>query len=105
MRLAANASCTLISAACATGIAPDKTGAGPDAANPAPGLCANPTNGPLLTFDFSGALGSQASTAPSSSAAGITAGALTRSPTLTAVVGSGSINASDWTTSGSRDDT
>jgi hypothetical protein len=129
MRVAAIALCTLASGACATGISRNNTGAGADAAadepdapaqgrpdanaradaaNPAdaaPGLCANPTNGALLTFDFSGALGSQTSTAPTSSAAGITAGALTRSAALTAVAGSGSINASDWATGGSRDAT
>jgi hypothetical protein len=59
-------------------------------------LCAHPTSGTLLTFDFTGQPGNQASTSPSSSAAGITGGAIARAAALTAVSGNNSINASNW---------
>jgi hypothetical protein len=59
-------------------------------------LCASKFTGTLVTFDFAAAPGNQASTAPKSSAAGITAGSLSRSASLTAVTGTSSINASNW---------
>ena len=56
-------------------------------------------SGVLATFDFSSESGDQTSTAATSKAAGITAGDVKRASTLTPVSGSGSINASGWTTS------
>jgi hypothetical protein len=65
--------------------------------------CATPFTGTLATWSLAGQPGSQSSTAVSSTATGVTAGALARSAALTAVSGSGSINSSGWTTSSGRD--
>src|SRR6185503_5794761 len=67
--------------------------------------CATPFNGTLATFDFTNEPGNQTSTAASSTAAGVSAGALARSSALTAVSGASSINASNWTTASKLDAT
>ncbi len=55
--------------------------------------------GVLTTYDFSGQPGNQASTAATSTMAGLTAGAVSRSSSISATAGADSINASDWSTS------
>ena len=91
--------------------APDPGNADPDAGSsvtPDSGsssACASPFNGTLVTFDFTGDPGNQASTAPKTTAAGVTAGGLTRSSGLTAVTGASSINASNWSTAAKPDAT
>jgi hypothetical protein len=60
-------------------------------------------SGALVTFDLSAQTGSEASAAPTSSAAGVTGGVLSRASGLTAVSGAGSINASGWPTASSAD--
>ena len=67
--------------------------------------CASKFTGTLVTFDFSADPGNQLATAPKSAAAGITAGSLTRSGSLTAVSGASSINASNWATAAKLDPT
>lgn len=62
---------------------------------PASVTCA-PFTGVLATYSFTGATGSQAQTAASSTATGVVADPITRSPGLTAVSGATSINASNW---------
>jgi hypothetical protein len=62
-------------------------------------------SGALAAYDFTGESGNQASTAATSTGAGITAGDVTRASTLTAVSGSDSINSSGWTTSTHADTT
>jgi hypothetical protein len=54
--------------------------------------------GTLATFDFTGEPGNQTSTAPTSTASGVTAGAISRASSLTATSGQDSINASAWAT-------
>jgi hypothetical protein len=56
-------------------------------------------SGTLATYDLSAQTGAEDSVAPASFATGVTAGVLTRSGTLTAVSGSGSINSSGWSPS------
>lgn len=80
----------------------------PDAAAPvdAPassGGCTMAFTGTLATWSFAGETGNQTQTAVSTKANGVTAGAVTRAAGLTAVSGSGSINASGWPTSAQRD--
>lgn len=60
------------------------------------GGCASPFSGTLASWAFTGEPGNQAQTAFTSKATGVTAGAVTRSAGLTAVIGAGSINASGW---------
>jgi hypothetical protein len=55
-----------------------------------------PFTGMLATYSFTGASGSQAQTAASSTATGVVADPITRSPGLTAVSGATSINSSNW---------
>jgi hypothetical protein len=62
------------------------------------GCVGSGTTGALVTFDLSAESGSEASAAPKTSATGVTGGALSRAAGLTAVSGSGSINASGWPT-------
>jgi hypothetical protein len=59
----------------------------------------------LATWNLSGQAGDQASTPATSTATGITAGALTRSTGLTAASGTSSINASGWSTANTPDTT
>jgi hypothetical protein len=78
----------------------------PDASPPdAPPTSSCAYSGALASWDLSGQPGSQASTPASSSATGVTAGAIIRQPTLTATSGSGSINASNWPTATALDTT
>ncbi|HEY1957278.1 MAG TPA: hypothetical protein VGH28_16780 [Polyangiaceae bacterium] len=69
------------------------------------GSCATPFSGTLATFDFSGETGKQVSTPATSTASGVTAGAIGRSSALTATSGANSINASNWTTANKLDAT
>ncbi len=57
----------------------------------------------LAMFDFSSLSGAETKVAATSTASGVTAGALSRSASLTAASGSGSINASGWSTASSDD--
>lgn len=69
-----------------------------------PGSCATPISGAALaTWSFTGESGSQASTNATSMAAGVTAGAVSRSASLTVASGVGSINSSNWSTSAQLD--
>lgn len=61
--------------------------------------------GALVTFDLTGQTGSEASVAATSSATGITGGALTRATALAAVSGADSINSSGWSTAAMADKT
>jgi len=65
--------------------------------------CTAAFTGTLATWSFAGEAGNQASTAVATKATGITAGAVTRAAGLTAVTGSGSINASNWPVTAQRD--
>ena len=69
------------------------------------GSCTAAFTGTLATWSFAGETGNQASTAVTTKAAGITAGAVTRAAGLTAVTGTGSINASNWPLTAQRDPT
>jgi hypothetical protein len=62
-------------------------------------------SGALVTFDLTGQTGSEASVAATSSATGITGGALTRAAALSAVSGADSINSSGWSTAAMADKT
>ena len=86
------------SAVCTSGTAP-LTDAMPS------GTCTMAHSGVLATWDFTGATGSQASTAASSPAPGVTAGNIMRATTLMAATGSGSINSSNWATGAQLDAT
>lgn len=72
---------------------------------PSSGACAMPFTGTLATWSFTGEAGTQAMTAVTTKANGITAGAVTRATTLTAVSGAGSINSSNWPLTATRDAT
>ena len=63
------------------------------------------TTGTLVTFDLSAQSGSEASAAPSTMVAGISAGSLARSSAVTATSGAGSINSSGWGTGATADPT
>jgi hypothetical protein len=75
----------------------------PDA--PPSSSCAQPFTGVLATWTLTGQAGNQASTPATSTATGVTAGALARSAGLTAVSGANSINASGWPTTSTADTT
>jgi hypothetical protein len=62
-------------------------------------------SGTLVTFDLSQEPGSEASVSPKSSAPGVTVAPLKRSSALSSVSGTGTINASGWTTAGNPDQT
>ena len=62
-------------------------------------------SGVLATWDFTGQTGSEASVVSASAATGVTAGPVTRATALTAASGSGSINSTNWPTSGTLDAT
>ncbi len=62
-------------------------------------------SGALVTFDLGVQPGNEATAAPMSSATDVTGGALARASALTAVAGSGSINASNWAMGASADPT
>ena len=78
----------------------------PDGApdGPASG-CAARSSGVLATWTFSGEPGSQAATAPATTAQGVVATAIARSAALTATAGTNSMNASNWPSSSQRDAT
>jgi len=67
------------------------------------GTCTMAFAGTLATWSFVGEAGSQASTAVTTKATGVTAGAVTRSAGLTATAGTGSINSSNWALTAARD--
>ena len=67
--------------------------------------CTHTFTGVLATWNLASETGSQTSTAASSTATGVTAGGLTRSSSLTAVSGAGSINSSNWATTSTVDAT
>ncbi len=69
-----------------------------------PGSCATPMSGVIAAWSFTGASGSQASTAASSMATGLTAGPVTRAG-VTATAGANSMNSNNWPTSASLDPT
>jgi hypothetical protein len=58
------------------------------------------TTGTLVTYDFTGQPGNQASTGASATMAGLTAASMTRASTITATAGTNSINGSNWAKSG-----
>jgi len=62
-------------------------------------------SGTLATYDFTGEPGNQTSTKATSAATTVTAGAFSRSTSLTASAGVDSINSSNWTTSSKLDTT
>jgi hypothetical protein len=62
-------------------------------------------SGVLATWSLSGQPGTQTSTPAASSAAGVTAGSLSRAAGLTATAGSGSMNSSNWPTAAQLDPT
>lgn len=61
--------------------------------------CATPFLGTLATWSFASGTGSQAATAAVTMATGVTASSFTRSATLTAASGAGSMNSTNWSTS------
>src|SRR5262245_15134014 len=67
--------------------------------------CAAPSTGVLATWTFSGEPGSQAATAPATTAQGVVATAIARSAALTATAGTNSMNASNWPSTSQRDAT
>ncbi len=74
----------------------------PDASSPDTGSTGGCSfTGALATFALTGQTGDEASVAATSSAPGVTVGALSRSTGLTAASGSGSINSSGWPTTAS----
>ena len=78
----------------------------PDASSPDTGSTGGCSfTGALATFDLTGQTGDEASVAATSSATGVTVGALSRSSALTAASGSGSINSSGWPTTASANAT
>ena len=70
-----------------------------------PGSCATPFTGALATWSFTGESGSQAQTAATAMATGVTAGPVSRSSALTVASGVGSINSSGWSTAATLDST
>ena len=69
------------------------------------GTCSQAFTGTLASYSFAGEAGTQASTAVSTKAAGITAGNVTRAAALTPVMASNSINSSNWPLTAARDAT
>lgn len=61
-------------------------------------LCPSVIKGTLATFDFTGALGTQASTPAKTMAPGITAGAISRAKLLLPAPGVNSLNSTNWST-------
>ncbi len=80
------------------GVDASDSGIKPDASLPDGGMsnCPTPSTGTLLTFDFTGEKGNQISTAAASSAAGITAGAISRSQSLVAASANNSLSSDHW---------
>jgi hypothetical protein len=69
------------------------------------GTCASAMTGTLAVWSFASETGTQAQTAASMTATGVTAGAVTRSTGLVATSGAGSINSSMWSLSATNDGT
>jgi hypothetical protein len=69
------------------------------------GGCAMPFTGALATWTLTGAAGTQATTAASTTAQGVTAGAIARSAGLVATAGTNSINSSNWPAAATLDST
>jgi hypothetical protein len=69
------------------------------------GSCASAMTGTLAVWSFTGETGTQAQTAASMTATGVTAGAVSRSTGLVATAGAGSINSSTWSLSATNDGT
>jgi hypothetical protein len=67
------------------------------------GACTMPFTGELGKWVFTGASGSQPSTASTTNAPGVVAGRITRSPAVMPTAGADSINATNWPTSGQLD--
>jgi hypothetical protein len=67
------------------------------------GSCADAFTGVLASWAFSGDAGSQTTTNSSSTATGVTAGAIGRASGLTVNTGADSMNASNWPTAAQRD--
>jgi len=86
------------SAVCTTTMPGSGSGSGSSS-----GTCATPFTGMLATWDLAGAPGTQASSPATSMVPSLTAGALSRSSTLTATAGTDSINAASWPTTGQLD--
>ncbi len=86
-----------------------RTGDGPqqhiDAAiDSPPGSCPQAFTGALVTWSFTGQNGTEASVSPTAMATGVTAGAVSRSASLTVPSGGqNSINASNWPTAAQLD--
>ncbi len=83
--------------------AADASGDASDASDAS--VCTYTFTGTLATYDFTGDPGNQASTAATSSASGLTAGAISRSTAITAQLGANSINSSNWATTTTLDAT
>jgi hypothetical protein len=77
---------------------PKDTGPLPDTGPPDTGstCAAAGFSGALLKFDLSSQPGTEATAAPTTTATGVTGGALTRGGALTPTAGSGSMNSSNW---------
>ena len=75
----------------------------PDAAATPANPCA--FTGVIATYSFAGAAGNQVETVATTKASGVTAAAIKRAATLTAVSGAASINASNWPTATQVDPT
>jgi hypothetical protein len=73
----------------------------PDAASS--GSCADAFTGVLATWAFTGDAGSQTTTASTSTATGVIAGAIGRASGLSVNTGADSMNASNWPTAAQRD--
>lgn len=69
------------------------------------GSCASAMTGALAVWSFTSETGTQAQTAASTTATGVTAGAVTRSAGLVATSGAMSINSSTWSQAAANDGT
>jgi hypothetical protein len=69
------------------------------------GSCAMPFSGVLATWSFAGQTGSETQVASSSTAPGVTAGAVKRAAAINATTGSGSINSNGWASTAQVDPT
>jgi hypothetical protein len=76
-----------------------------DTDSPTTGCAGHGFSGTLVAFDLTSQSGSETSAAATTSATGVTGGAISRASGLTAVSGSGSINSSGWGTGSSADPT
>lgn len=86
-----------------TGSDGGKATGGKDSGTTGTGGGACSASGVLATFDFTGEPGDQSSTAVTSTAAGISAGSVSRSSSVTGTTGADSINSTGWATGSSAD--